>query len=75
MEHEYLEIWGRKGQCTKVCPSEIDAPPVVRDCGDSSKINGVVVMQNFCDIGIKHFVFHEVINQSSDLFPGKFYFF
>lgn len=47
----------------------------MRDCGDSSKINGVAVMQNFCDIGIKHFAFLGVINQSSDLFPGKFYFF
>lgn len=32
-------------------------------------------MQNFCDNDIKHFAFLGVINQSSDLFPGKFYFF
>ena len=32
-------------------------------------------MQNYCKIGIKNFAFLGDINQSSDLFPGKFYFF
>lgn len=32
-------------------------------------------MQNCCEISINHFAFLGDINQSSDLFPGKFYFF
>lgn len=75
VECECLESWGSKEWSTKVYPLESTAQAVVKVCGDSSKINGVAVMQNCCEIGIKHFAFLGDINQSSDLFPGKFYFF
>lgn len=66
---------GSKEKRTRVNHSGSAAPAVVKICSDYSKINGVAVMQNCCEIGIKHFAFLEDINQSSDLFPGKLYFF
>lgn len=74
VECEHLGIWGNKEQRTKVCLLENAAPAVVKICGDSSEMNGVAVMQNCCEC-IKHFALLGDINQSSDLFPGKFYFF
>lgn len=74
-ECECLEIWGSKERSTKVNPLGSAAPAVVKVCGDSGKINGAAVMQNRCEIGIRHFAFLGDINQSFDLFPGKFYFF